>query len=170
MFYNKRTTLFHRSRSLKFHAGAQAGNWNTLKIVCVILSVPYLIWYSEIIKLLLSRAPPGCLQYFTGVRSTVESFNWDGTTACSTGCFLRQQAYRVCFRPEKGSFFFLIILFLQLSAYSNWYVGRMLFFCFRYVWNGIRANRFGIILCWHLWHDWRSNICKGTCVIKKFIL
>lgn len=49
-----------------------------------------------------SRAPPGCLQYFTGVRNTVKSFNWDGTTACSSGCFLREQAYRVCFRPEKG--------------------------------------------------------------------
>merc|ERR1711936_1122060 len=49
-----------------------------------------------------SRAPPGCLQYFTGVRPTVTSFNWDGTTACSSGCFLREQAYRVCFRPEKG--------------------------------------------------------------------
>jgi len=32
----------------------------------------------------------------------VKSFNWDGTTACSSGCFLREQAYRVCFRPEKG--------------------------------------------------------------------
>merc|ERR1712020_188127 len=49
-----------------------------------------------------SRAPPGCLQYFTGVRSTVKSFNWDGTSACSSGCLLREQAYRVCFRPEKG--------------------------------------------------------------------
>jgi hypothetical protein len=48
------------------------------------------------------RAPPGCLQYFTGVRSTVKSFNWDGTLVCSTGCFLKEQAYRVCFRPEKG--------------------------------------------------------------------
>ena len=75
----------------------------------------HIIWYNEVIKLLLFRAPPGCLQYFTGVRNTVKSFNWDGTTACSSGCFLREQAYRVCFRPEKGSFFFLIILFLQLN-------------------------------------------------------
>jgi len=48
------------------------------------------------------RAPPGCLQYFTGVRNTIKSFNWDGTDACSSGCFLKEQAYRVCFRPEKG--------------------------------------------------------------------
>jgi len=48
------------------------------------------------------RAPPGCLQYFTGTRTTATSFNWDGTTACSTGCFLKDQSYRVCFRPEKG--------------------------------------------------------------------
>lgn len=48
------------------------------------------------------RAPPGCLQYFTGALSTVTSFNWDGTTACSSGCFLKEQAYRVCLRPEKG--------------------------------------------------------------------
>lgn len=49
-----------------------------------------------------SRAPQGCLQYFTGGRSTVKSFNWDGTSACTTGCFLRNQQYAVCFRPEKG--------------------------------------------------------------------
>lgn len=49
-----------------------------------------------------SRAPPGCLQYFTGVRNTVTSFNWDGTTACSSGCLLREQSYKACFRPEKG--------------------------------------------------------------------
>jgi len=49
-----------------------------------------------------NRAPPGCLQYFTGIRNTATSFNWDGTTACSSGCFLMDQAYRVCFRPEKG--------------------------------------------------------------------
>jgi hypothetical protein len=49
-----------------------------------------------------SRAPNGCLQYFTGARSTVKSFNWDGTHACTTGCFLQHQQYPVCFRPEKG--------------------------------------------------------------------
>jgi len=48
------------------------------------------------------RAPPGCLQYFTGIRATVTSFNWDGTLVCSSGCFLKEQAYRACFRPEKG--------------------------------------------------------------------
>lgn len=49
-----------------------------------------------------SRAPQGCLQYFTGVRSTVKSFNWDGTTTCTTGCLLGSQQYAVCFRPEQG--------------------------------------------------------------------
>jgi len=49
-----------------------------------------------------SRAPQGCLQYFTGLRTTFSSFNWDGTAACSTGCFLNNQQYSVCFRPEKG--------------------------------------------------------------------
>jgi len=49
-----------------------------------------------------SRAPAGCLQYFTGVRNTATSFNWDGTKLCSTGCLLMDQAYRTCFRPEKG--------------------------------------------------------------------
>ena len=54
------------------------------------------------------RAPPGCLQYFTGIRATVTSFNWDGTLVCSSGCFLKEQAYRACFRPEKGTFAYLI--------------------------------------------------------------
>jgi len=49
------------------------------------------------------RAPTGCLQYFYGdTRHTVESYNWDGTTSCSTGCLYDEQAYSVCFRPEKG--------------------------------------------------------------------
>ena len=51
----------------------------------------------------ISRAPQGCLQYFYGdTRHTVESFNWDGTSACSTGCLFDDQSYSVCFRPEKG--------------------------------------------------------------------
>jgi len=49
-----------------------------------------------------SRAPQGCLQYFTGIRNTVSSFNWDGTSACSTGCLLREQSYSICYRPEAG--------------------------------------------------------------------
>jgi len=49
------------------------------------------------------KAPHGCLQYFYGdTRHTVESFNWDGTSACSTGCLFDDQSYSVCFRPEKG--------------------------------------------------------------------
>jgi len=75
--------------TLKFTIATSADNYWRIKVI----QVP--CWSS-------SRAPPGCLQYFTGVRATATSFNWDGTTACSTGCMLRQQAYRVCFRPEKG--------------------------------------------------------------------
>jgi len=49
------------------------------------------------------KAPQGCLQYFYGdTRHTVTSFNWDGTSACSTGCLSDKQSYSVCFRPEKG--------------------------------------------------------------------
>ena len=65
------------------------------------------------------RAPPGCLQYFTGVRNTVKSLNWDGTDACSSGCFLKEQAYRVCFRPEKGNMhksFILITVEFSLNT------------------------------------------------------
>jgi len=75
--------------TLKFTLASSADNYWRIKVV----QVP--CWSA-------SRAPPGCLQYFTGTRATVSSFNWDGTTACSTGCLLRQQGYRVCFRPEKG--------------------------------------------------------------------
>lgn len=50
-----------------------------------------------------SRAPTGCLQYFTGKsRHTVKSFNWDGSKACTSGCLLSNAFYSVCFRPEKG--------------------------------------------------------------------
>merc|ERR1712110_52849 len=75
--------------TIKFTIAISADNTWRIKVV----QIP--CWSSM-------RAPPGCLQYFTGVRATATSFNWDGTTACSSGCFLRQQAYRVCFRPEKG--------------------------------------------------------------------
>jgi len=49
------------------------------------------------------KAPQGCLQYFYGDnRHTVTSFNWDGTSSCSTGCLSDEQSYSICFRPEKG--------------------------------------------------------------------
>ena len=63
------------------------------------------------------RAPTGCLQYFYGdTRHTVESYNWDGTTSCSTGCLYDEQAYSVCFRPEKG------IETRAFSYTSYWYL------------------------------------------------
>jgi len=49
-----------------------------------------------------SRAPQGCMQYFTGVRNTVTSFNWDGSSACSSGCLIQNMDYTICFRPEDG--------------------------------------------------------------------
>ena len=48
------------------------------------------------------RAPNGCLQYFTGIRNTVTSFNFDGTSAHATGGNLMTQDYNVCFRTEQG--------------------------------------------------------------------
>lgn len=50
-----------------------------------------------------SRAPEDCLQYYYGAhRHTVKSFNYDGTSSCSTGCMLNDQYHKICFRPEKG--------------------------------------------------------------------
>merc|ERR1712080_655551 len=40
--------------------------------------------------------------YFTGATNTVQSYNWDGTNACATGCQLANQDYNVCFRTEAG--------------------------------------------------------------------
>jgi len=48
------------------------------------------------------KAPQGCLQYFTGIKNTVTSFNFDGTTAYATGGELANQDYRACFRQEAG--------------------------------------------------------------------
>ena len=48
------------------------------------------------------RAPNGCLQYFTGIRNTVTSFNFDGTGAHATGGNLMVQDYNACFRTEQG--------------------------------------------------------------------
>jgi len=48
------------------------------------------------------KAPQGCLQYFTGVKNTVTSFNFDGTLGTATGGELANQDYRVCFRQEAG--------------------------------------------------------------------
>merc|ERR1712038_116062 len=49
-----------------------------------------------------TRAPNGCLQYFTGTTNTVKSYNWDGSAACAPGCQLANQDYNVCFRTEAG--------------------------------------------------------------------
>jgi len=49
-----------------------------------------------------NRAPNGCLQYFTGIRNTVTSFNFDGTGAHATGGNLMVQDYNACFRTEQG--------------------------------------------------------------------
>jgi len=50
-----------------------------------------------------TKAPQGCLQYYYGDRRhTITSFNWDGTSSCTTGCLSDEQSYSVCFRPEKG--------------------------------------------------------------------
>lgn len=49
-----------------------------------------------------NKAPQGCLQYFTGMRSTVTSFNFDGTSALATGGEIAKQDYKACFRQEAG--------------------------------------------------------------------
>ena len=49
------------------------------------------------------RAPNGCLQYFTGIRNTVTSFNFgDGSGGHVTGGNLMVQDYNACFRTEQG--------------------------------------------------------------------
>jgi len=88
---------------LYIDAGRSSSTVATLKITLASASDNYWrIKVSQVPCWSSTRAPPGCLQYFTGVRTTVKSFNWDGTSACSSGCFLKEQAYRVCYRPEKG--------------------------------------------------------------------
>ena len=54
-----------------------------------------------------TRAPQGCLQYFTGLKNTVTSFNFDGTLGTTTGGELANQDYRVCFRQEAGKWFIM---------------------------------------------------------------
>lgn len=49
-----------------------------------------------------NRAPNGCLQYFTGIRNTVTSFNFDGTSTRAPGGNLQIQDYTICFRTEEG--------------------------------------------------------------------
>jgi len=88
---------------LYIDSGRSASTIATIKFTIAISADNYWrIKVSQIPCWSSSRAPPGCLQYFTGNRNTAKSFNWDGTSACSSGCFLRLQSYRVCFRPEKG--------------------------------------------------------------------
>jgi len=75
--------------TLKFTLASSASNYWRIKVSQIECWNP-------------SRAPQGCLQYFTGHRNTVSSFNWDGTTACSTGCLLQEMDYSICYRPEAG--------------------------------------------------------------------
>ena len=95
------------------------------------------------------RAPQGCLQYFTGVRSTVKSFNWDGTTTCTTGCLLGSQQYAVCFRPEQGNMLqgfsiqrkVHILLLIFKCNYINLYM-HIIFYgsLYRHVRDGVRPK------------------------------
>lgn len=51
-----------------------------------------------------TRPHQGCLQWFYGSnRHTVTSFNYDGTSAHSTGGLLHNMAYSMCFREEAGT-------------------------------------------------------------------
>ena len=45
----------------------------------------------------LSRAPGGCLQYFTGTSGNFESFNYG-----STGALIDNLLYSICLRKEAG--------------------------------------------------------------------
>ncbi|OXA52202.1 uncharacterized protein LOC110852632 [Folsomia candida] len=57
------------------------------------------VWNIEILTipcLSVVRAPPGCLQYFTGISGQVQSFNFQG------GTHLSNMDYSICVRPEDG--------------------------------------------------------------------
>jgi len=89
------------------HMYLDAGNGNTLASTLTFTTVAggtksWRIKVSQIECSSATRAPNGCLQYFTGPRATVQSYNWDGSAACTTGCQLASQDYNVCFRTEAG--------------------------------------------------------------------
>jgi len=49
-----------------------------------------------------NRAPTDCLQYFTGVSGTFQSFNFQ----TATGMITSNLNYKICFRQEEGGFHF----------------------------------------------------------------
>jgi hypothetical protein len=48
------------------------------------------------------RAPPGCLQYFTGISGTILSYNFFFPTDTDNVRQLANQNYRICIRREDG--------------------------------------------------------------------
>jgi len=89
------------------HMYIDAGNANVLAATLTFATVTgsttmWRVKVSQIECSSSSRAPNGCLQYFTGQRNTVTSYNFDGTAACVTGCQLANQDYNNCFRTEAG--------------------------------------------------------------------
>ena len=42
--------------------------------------------------------PDNCLQYFTGITGSIQSFNYNG----AAGPHLADQDQRICIRPERG--------------------------------------------------------------------
>jgi len=89
------------------HMYIDAGNANVLAATLTFATVTgsttmWRVKVSQIECSSSSRAPNGCLQYFTGHRNTVTSYNFDGTNACGTGCQLANQDYNNCFRTEAG--------------------------------------------------------------------
>ncbi|XP_071044046.1 uncharacterized protein [Parasteatoda tepidariorum] len=50
-----------------------------------------------------SRAPPNCLQYYTGPEGRFSSFNYvPGESSAQSGGYLNNQNYAICFRKETG--------------------------------------------------------------------
>lgn len=89
------------------HMYVDAGQANTLAATLTFATVAgstsiWRIKVSQIECSSSSRAPNGCLQYFTGNFNTVMSYNFDGTNTCATGCQLANQDYQNCFRTEAG--------------------------------------------------------------------
>lgn len=81
-------------------AGLGQSNPIVISVITSGVSFPrnWRIRVSQILCGSISRADPGCLQYYTGISGKVKSFNYN----TATGRQLSNQDYSICIRTERN--------------------------------------------------------------------
>lgn len=128
------------------YVDAGVGDSNPITISVITSGSPFpRLWrirISQIECTSISRADPGCLQYYTGVYGRLKSFNFDA----NVGSQLSNQDYSICIRTERN------FCSIQYTACPD----TSIYLLFYFLWSSI-ANYFHCILTFYFRNDADSN-------------